>query len=90
MASILERFPRSAWDRAWISGLGGIGVYLRRGPKEVFGRPVVMELPEAEALAERRQKRAWRHCRKSRKWRLHRLKLLFARHGVSWLPAERM
>jgi hypothetical protein len=71
-------------------GLEGIGLYLRRGPEEVFARSVILELPEAEALAGRRQKRAWRHCRKNRKRRLHRLKLLFVKHGLPWLDAERM
>jgi hypothetical protein len=71
-------------------GLEGIGLYLRRGPNEIFARSVVMELPQAEALADRRQKRGWRHCRKNRKRRLHRLKLLFAKHGLPWLDAERM
>lgn len=71
-------------------GLDGIGIYLRRGAKEIFARTLDFELPEAEALAGRRQKRAWRHCRKNRKTRLHRLKLLFAKHGLPWLPEERM
>lgn len=71
-------------------GLEGIGLYLRKGPKEIFARSVILELPEAEALAGRRAKRGWRHCRKNRKRRLHRLKLLFAKHGLPWLSAERM
>ncbi|MEI8063979.1 MAG: hypothetical protein WCH84_07940, partial [Verrucomicrobiota bacterium] len=71
-------------------GLEGIGLYLRRGPDEIFARSVIMELPQAEALADRRAKRGWRHCRKNRKRRLHRLKLLFAKHGLPWLDAERM
>jgi hypothetical protein len=71
-------------------GLEGIGIYLRRGLEEIFARTLALELPDAEALAKRRAKRAWRHCRKNRKRRLHRLKLLFARHGLPWLPAERM
>src|ERR1035441_3999193 len=71
-------------------GLEGIGLYLRKGPREIFARSVILDLPQAEALADRRAKRAWRHCRKNRKRRLHRLKMLFARHGIPWLPAERM
>jgi len=71
-------------------GLEGIGLYLRKGPQEIFARSVILELPKAEALADRRAKRAWRHCRKNRKRRLHRLRLLFAKHGLPWLPAERM
>src|SRR5260370_11994126 len=71
-------------------GLEGIGLYLRRGTTEVFARSVVMELPEAEALAGRRQKRGWRHCRKNRKRRLHRLILLFTKHGLPWLSADHL
>ena len=71
-------------------GLEGIGLYLRKGPQEIFARSVILELPKAEALADRRAKRAWRHCRKNRKRRLHRLRLLFAKYGLPWLPAERM
>jgi hypothetical protein len=71
-------------------GLDGIGIYLRQGPKEVFAKTLDFELPAAEALAGRRQKRAWRHCRKNRKTRLHRLKLLFEKHGLPWLSEERM
>ena len=83
-------FYRSAVVLGVDIGLEGIGLYLRRGSQEVFARSVMMELPEAEALAGRRQKRAWRHCRKNRKRRLHRLKLLFQKHGLPWLDAERM
>ncbi len=71
-------------------GLEGIGLFLRQGTNEIFARSIVMELPEAEALAGRRQRRGWRHCRKNRKRRLHRLKVLFAKHGLPWLSAERM
>jgi len=71
-------------------GLEGIGLYLRKGPQEIFARSLILDLPQAEALAERRAKRAWRHCRKNRKRRLHRLQLLFAKYRLSWLPAERM
>jgi hypothetical protein len=71
-------------------GLEGIGLYLRNGTQEVFARSLVLELPEAEALAGRRAKRAWRHCRKNRQRRLHRLKLLFVKYGLPWLDAERM
>ena len=71
-------------------GLEGIGLYLRNGLREIYARSVILELPQAEALADRRAKRAWRHCRKNRKRRLHRLRLLFAKHGLPWLPAERM
>jgi len=85
-----HEFYRSAVVLGIDIGLEGIGVYLRRGPQEIFARSIMLELPEAEALAERRQKRAWRHCRKNRKRRLHRLKQLFAKHGLPWLDADRM
>jgi hypothetical protein len=65
-------------------GLDGIGIYLRRGMKEIYAQTLDFELPEAEALAGRRQKRAWRHCRKNRATRLSRLKKLFAKHGLEW------
>jgi hypothetical protein len=63
-------------------GLEGIGLYLRKGSQEIYARSVILDLPKAEALADRRAKRAWRHCRKNRKRRLHRLKLLFAKYGL--------
>lgn len=85
-----HEFYRSAVVLGIDIGLEGIGLYLRRGPQEVFARSILLELPEAEALAARRQKRAWRHCRKNRKRRLNRLKRLFAKHGLPWLDADRM
>ena len=83
-------FYRSAIVLGLDIGLDGLGIYLRRGVEEVFARTLDFELPEAEALAGRRQKRAWRHCRKNRATRLHRLKLLFEKHGLPWLSEERM
>lgn len=71
-------------------GLDGIGIYLRHGPKEIFARTLDFELPEPEALANRRQKRAWRHCRKNRATRMRRLKRLFELHGLPWLPEQSM
>ncbi|MCX6928650.1 MAG: hypothetical protein NT154_36375, partial [Verrucomicrobia bacterium] len=87
---VQHEFYRTAVVLGIDIGLEGIGLYLRRGPNEIFARSVMMELPQAEALADRRQKRGWRHCRKNRKRRLHRLKMLFAMHGLPWLDAERM
>jgi hypothetical protein len=83
-------FDRSAIVLGLDIGLDGLGIYLRRGGEEIFARTLDFELPEAEALAGRRQKRAWRHCRKNRATRLHRLKLLFEKHGLPWLSEERM
>jgi hypothetical protein len=85
-----QDFYRSAVVLGIDIGLEGIGLYLRKGAEEVFARSVILELPEAKALAGRRAKRAGRHCRKNRKRRLHRLKLLFAKYGLPWLDAERM
>ena len=85
-----HEFYRSAVVLGIDIGLEGIGLYLRRGPSEIFARSVILELPQTEALADRRAKRAWRHCRKNRKRRLHRLKMLFEKHGLPWLSAERM
>ena len=85
-----QDFYRSAVVLGIDIGLEGIGLYLRKGAEEVFARSVILELPEAEALAGRRAKRAWRHCRKNRQRRLHRLKLLFVKYGLPWLDAERM
>jgi HNH endonuclease len=83
-------FYRSAIVLGLDIGLDGLGIYLRRGAEEIFAKTLDFELPEAEALAGRRQKRAWRHCRKNRATRLHRLKLLFEKHGLPWLSEERM
>ena len=77
-----QDFYRSAVVLGIDIGLEGIGLYLRKGAEEVFARSVILELPEAEALAGRRAKRAWRHCRKNRQRRLHRLKLLFVKYGL--------
>jgi len=85
-----NEFYRSAIVLGLDIGLDGLGIYLRRGVEEIFARTLDFELPKAEALADRRQKRAWRHCRKNRATRLHRLKLLFEKHGLPWLSEERM
>lgn len=85
-----HEFYRSAVVLGLDIGLDGIGIYLRRGLREVFARTLDFELPEAEALAGRRQKRAWRHCRKNRATRLHRLEMLFKKHGLPWLTEDRM
>ena len=60
-------FYRSAVVLGLDIGLEGIGIFLRRGLKEVYAKTLDLEgvIREAEALAGRRQKRAWRHCRKN-------------------------
>jgi hypothetical protein len=71
-------------------GIEGIGLYLRRGPEEIWAKSVQMELPEAEPLKNRRQMRAARHCRKNRKLRTRRLKSLMETHGLPWPDDKQM
>ena len=69
-------------------GLQGIGVYLRRGPQELFAKTLLFEVPETGRLESRRQKRAWRHTRKNRATRRSRLKTLMEKHAVPWVTDE--
>jgi hypothetical protein len=85
-----HEFYRSAIVLGLDIGLNGIGIYLRRGPREIFARTLDFELPDAGALAARRQKRAWRHCRKNRATRLRRLRKLFEAYGLPWLSDEQI
>ena len=71
-------------------GIEGIGLYLRRGPEEIWAKSVQMELPEAEPLKNRRQMRAARHCRRNRKLRTRRLKALMEKHGLPWPDDKQM
>jgi hypothetical protein len=71
-------------------GIEGIGVYLRRGPEELWAKSVEVDLPEAEALKTRRQMRAARHCRSNRKRRLRRLRALMEKHGLPWPDDKQM
>ena len=68
-------------------GLEGIGLYVRKGPDELFAQSMAFDVPEAERLAKRRAFRASRHCRKNRRLRLRRLDALLAKHGLPrpWL-----
>ena len=63
-------------------GLEGIGIYVRKGVDELFARSLAFDVPDAERLAERRQHRAARHCRKNRRVRLRRLDKLLREHGL--------
>jgi len=63
-------------------GFEGIGICLRRGTKILHAATWV--IPWAKPLAERRAKRAWRHCRLNLKVRMLRLKRLYERHGLPW------
>ena len=71
-------------------GIEGIGVYLRKGPEELWARSIQMELPEAEPLKNRRQMRAARHCRNNRKLRTRRLRALMEKHGLPWPDDKQM
>ena len=69
-------------------GLRGIGICVRKGPDVVYAKSWTVDLPAAKALADRRAKRAWRHCRANRKVRLARLQRLFADHGLPWFEDQ--
>lgn len=71
-------------------GIEGIGVCLRKGPDVIYNKTIVFDLPEAEALKKRRQLRAARHCRKNRRTRMHRLRKLFAKHGLPWPQTDQL
>lgn len=66
-------------------GLEGIGVCVRRGSEILHAKTWAYDVPEPARLEGRRQMRAARHCRANRKTRLHRLRLLFEKHGLPWL-----
>lgn len=71
-------------------GIEGIGITVRRGQEWLYSKTLLVDLPEAEALAERRAFRASRHARKNRKTRMRRLKELFAKHGLPWVDDDIM
>lgn len=71
-------------------GIEGIGITIRKGLQWVYSKTLLVELPQAEALAERRAYRASRHARKNRKKRMARLKKLFAAHGLPWVNDDIM
>ena len=50
-------------------GIEGIGITVRRGQEWIYSKTLLVDLPEAQALAERRAFRAARHARKNRKTR---------------------
>ena len=66
-------------------GIEGIGIAVRRGTELLYCKSLLVELPESEALASRRQMRAARHARKNRRVRMRRLKSLFAKHDLPWV-----
>lgn len=69
-------------------GIEGIGIAIRKGTELVYCKTLLVDLPEAEALAQRRQYRAARHARKNYRVRMRRLKELFAKHDLPWVTDE--
>lgn len=69
-------------------GIEGIGIAVRRGSELLYCKSLLVTLPEAEALAERRQMRAARHARKNRRVRMRRLKDLFSLHNLPWVDDD--
>ncbi len=71
-------------------GIEGIGIAVRRGQEWLYCKTLLVDLPEAKALAERRSFRASRHARKNRRTRMSRLRQLFAAHGLPWVDDDVM
>ncbi len=71
-------------------GIEGIGIAVRRGTEWLYAKTLLVDLPEAQALAERRAFRASRHARKNRRTRMRRLKELFVAHGLPWVSDDVM
>lgn len=71
-------------------GIEGIGITIRKGQEWIYSKSLLVDLPEAEALATRRAFRASRHARKNRKKRMMRLKQLFEKHGLPWVDDDVM
>lgn len=69
-------------------GIEGIGIAVRRGTELLYCKSLLVELPEAEALANRRQMRAARHARKNRRVRMRRLQALFVKHDLPWVSDD--
>lgn len=66
-------------------GIEGIGIAVRQGTELLYCKTLLVDLPEAQALAKRRAFRASRHARKNRRTRMRRLRLLFEKHGLPWV-----
>ncbi len=71
-------------------GIEGIGIAVRKGTDLLYCKTLLVDLPEAQALATRRAFRASRHARKNRRTRMRRLQALFARHGLPWVSDDVM
>lgn len=66
-------------------GIEGIGIAVRKGTELLYCKTLLVDLPEARALAQRRAFRASRHARKNRRTRMRRLQRLFEKHGLPWV-----
>lgn len=66
-------------------GIEGIGIAVRKGTELLYCKTFLVDLPEAQALAQRRAFRAARHARKNRRTRMRRLQRLFEKHGLPWV-----
>ncbi len=91
--SVLEKwrthpFFQSALVLGLDVGLEGIGVCVRHGREILYAKTWIYPIPEAARLQSRRQLRGARHCRANRKTRLHRLRILFEKHGLPWLADD--
>ncbi len=51
-------------------GIEGIGIAVRKGTELLYCKTLLVDLPEAQALAARRAFRASRHARKNRRTRM--------------------
>lgn len=71
-------------------GIEGIGIAVRRGTEWLFAKTLLVDLPEARALEERRAFRASRHARKNRRTRMRRLRELMIAHGLPWVDDDVM
>ncbi len=71
-------------------GIEGIGICIRRGKEILYRKTLLVELPEAAALADRRSNRSSRRARKNKKLRMRRLRLLFQKHGLPWVSDKIM
>lgn len=71
-------------------GIEGIGIAVRQGTELLYCKTLLVDLPEAQALAARRAFRASRHARKNRRTRMRRLRLLFEKHGLPWVDDDIM
>lgn len=69
-------------------GLGGIGLWLRKGPALVWARTYEVEIPESAPLRSRRLKRSARRSRQAEKRRDRKLKAFCARFALPWLESN--